>query len=132
MEETIDNINNDLFLTTDKVHNFEREELKQCLTFAAYESFFVFDGEHFDGSLLGPTLANAFLGHFEKKWLSECPVEFLSNVYKWFVDDIFVTFHSCSQLLKYVDYMNHQYPNTKFAFEVKKKQLIFRRKNLTD
>ena len=28
LEETIDNIINDLFLTTDKVHNFEREELK--------------------------------------------------------------------------------------------------------
>ena len=36
VEETIDNIINDLFLTTDKVHNFEREEL---VTFVAYESF---------------------------------------------------------------------------------------------
>ena len=35
LEETIDNIINDLFLITDKVHNFEREELKQLLTFAA-------------------------------------------------------------------------------------------------
>ena len=40
--ETIDNIINDLFLTTDKVHNFEREELKELLPFAAYESFFYF------------------------------------------------------------------------------------------
>ena len=46
LEETIDNIINNLFLTTDKVHNFEREELKQLLTFEAYESFFVFDGEY--------------------------------------------------------------------------------------
>ena len=74
LEETIDNIINDLFLTTDKVHNFEREELKQLLTFAAYESFFIFDGEYCTqiddvamGSPLGPTLANAFLCHFEKK-----------------------------------------------------------------
>ena len=65
---------NDLFLTTDKVHNFEREELKQLLTFAAYESFLIFDGEYYSqidaaamGSPLGPTLANAFLCHFEKK-----------------------------------------------------------------
>ena len=41
LEETIDNITNDLFLTTDKVHNFEREELKQLLTFTD-ESFFYF------------------------------------------------------------------------------------------
>ena len=47
LEETIDKIINDLFLTTDKVHNFEREELKQLLTFAAYESFFIFNGEHY-------------------------------------------------------------------------------------
>ena len=34
LEKAIDNIINDLFLTTGKVHNFEREELKQLLTFA--------------------------------------------------------------------------------------------------
>ena len=74
LEETIDNIINDLFLATDKVHNFEREELKLLLTFAAYESFFIFDGEYYIqidgvamGSPLGSTLANAFLCHFEKK-----------------------------------------------------------------
>ena len=46
------------------------------------------------GSPLGPTLANGFLHHLKKKWLSECPVEFLPNVYKRYVDDIFVTFNS--------------------------------------
>ena len=114
-------------MTTDKVHNFEREELKQLLTFAAYESFFIFDGEYhsqIDGVAmvfpLGPTLANAFLFHFKKKWLSECPVEFLQNVYKSYVDDIFVTFNSYSRLLKFVDYMNHLHSNIKFTFEVEK------------
>ena len=114
LEETIDNIINDLFLITDKVHNFEREGLKQLLTFAAYESFFIFDGEYYSqidgvamGSPLGPALANGFLCHFEKKWLSEWRVEFLPNVSKRYVDDISVTFNSYSQLLKFVDYMNH-------------------------
>ena len=67
LEETIDNIINGLFLTTDKIHNFEREELKQLFTFVAYESFFIFDVEYYSqidgvalGSPLGPTLANAF------------------------------------------------------------------------
>ena len=41
IEETIDNIINDLFLTTNKVHNFEPEKLKQHLIFAAYQSFFL-------------------------------------------------------------------------------------------
>ena len=127
LEETIDNIINDLLLTTDKFHNFEREELKQLLTFATYESFFIFDGEYYTqidgvamGSPLGPTLDNDFLCHFEKKWISECPAKFLPSVYKSYVDDIFVTFNSYSQLLKFVDYMNHQHPNIKFAFEVEK------------
>ena len=109
LEETIDNIINDLFLTTDKVHNFEREEPKQLRAFAACESFFIFNVEYYteiDGvameSPLGPTLANAFLCHFEKKWLSECPLEFLPNVYKIYVDDIFITFNSYSQLLKFL------------------------------
>ena len=39
------NIINDLYLSTEKVHNFEKHELKQLLMFAAFESFFVFDGE---------------------------------------------------------------------------------------
>ena len=114
-------------MTADKVHNFEKEELKQLLTFAAYESSFIFDGEYYTqidgvamGSPLGPTLANAFLCHFGKKWLSECSAEFLPSVYKRSVDDIFVTFNSYSQLLKFVDYMNHQHPNIKFVFEVEK------------
>ena len=94
LEETIDNIINDLFFTNDKVHNFEKEELKELLTFAANESFFIFDGEYYTqidgvamGSPLGPKLVNAFLCHFEKKWLSECPVEFLPSVYKRYVDN---------------------------------------------
>ena len=94
---------NDQFLTTDKVHNLQWEELKQLLTFATYESFFIFDGEYYIqidvvamGFPLGPTTANAFLCHFRKKWLAECPAEFLMNVFKRNVDDIFVTFDSCT------------------------------------
>ena len=52
MEETIGNIINDLFLTNDKVHNFEKEELKQLLTFAANESFFIFGGEYYTKMVL--------------------------------------------------------------------------------
>ena len=39
---------------------------------------------------------------------SEFPVEFLPNVYKGCADDIFMIFDSYSQLLKFVDYMNHR------------------------
>ena len=80
-------------MSTNKVHNFEREGLKQPLTFAVYESFFIFDGKYYNhiddaviGSPLGQTFFSAFLCHFEKKYLSEHSVEFLANVCKRYVD----------------------------------------------
>ena len=85
----------------DTVHNFIKEDLKELLKFASYESFFTFDNEYYSqldgvamGSPLGPTLANAFLCHFEKQWLSDCPQDFFPNIYRRYVDDIFVTFNS--------------------------------------
>ena len=39
-------------------------------------------------SLLGPTLANAFLCHDEKEWLDSCPIEFKPKLNKRYVDDI--------------------------------------------
>ena len=34
------------------------------------------------GSPLGPTLANAFLVHFEKNWLRNCPSDFKPHYYR--------------------------------------------------
>ena len=59
---------------------------------------------------LGLSLVRAFLYHFKKKSLSECPAEIF--------DDIFVTFVSYTQFLKSVDYMNLQHFNMKYTFEV--------------
>ena len=69
------------------------------------------------GSLLGPTLANAFLCHFEKEWLSDCPQDFCSNIYRGYVDDIFVILNSHEQLKMFVKYINKKHPNIKFTFE---------------
>ena len=44
------------------------------------------------GNPLGPTLANAFLSHYEVKWLDECPVDFKPLVYKRYIDDTFLVF----------------------------------------
>ena len=56
--------------------------------------------------ILKPLTENEYTVHdsfsFAKKRLSECPLEFLPNVYKIYVDDIFVTFNSYSQLLKFL------------------------------
>ena len=39
LEETIDHILNDLYLSTEKVDNFEKHQLTQLLMFAAFVSF---------------------------------------------------------------------------------------------
>ena len=32
--------------------------------------------------LAGPTLAKAFLCHYEKEWLNSCPIEFKPKLYE--------------------------------------------------
>ena len=50
------------------------------------------------GSPAAPTLANAFLCHHEKIWLSERPSQFKHVVYRHYVDDVFVLFKSKEHL----------------------------------
>ena len=92
----IDICTDDLFCDANTIHNLDRNNMRELLTLAAYESFFIFDQvmyRQIDGvsmvSPLGPILANAFLCHFEKQWLSECPLDILPKVFKLYVDDIF-------------------------------------------
>ena len=69
------------------------------------------------GSPLGPTLANAFLCHYEKEWLENCPSLFKPFVYKRYVDDIFVLFTSKEHLQLFLGYMNKQHKCIKFTSE---------------
>ena len=71
-------------------------------------------------SLLGPMLANAFLCHFEKQWLSECFPDILSKVLKRYADDIFAMFLCQSHLKDFMNYMNTKHPNIKFTLEFEK------------
>ena len=64
----------DLFCDTNTIHNLDRNYMRELLTVAAYEWFFIFGQVVYRqidvvtmGSLLGPILANAFLCHFEKQ-----------------------------------------------------------------
>ena len=67
--------------------------------------------------MLGLTLTNVFLCHFEKLWLSDCPQDFCLNIYRRYVDDIFAIFNSYEQLKKFVEYINKKHPHIKFTFE---------------
>ena len=68
------------------------------------------------GSPLGPTLANAFLCHYEKEWLDNYPPHFKPIGYRRYVDDVFVLFSSKEHLQPLVDYMNKQHRCIKFTF----------------
>ena len=71
------------------------------------------------GSPLGPSLANAFLAHYEQIWLSDCPDEFKPAYCKRYVDDIFVLFRSPHHLEKFNEYLNTKHANIKFTNEKK-------------
>ena len=44
------------------------------------------------GFPLGPILANAFICHYEKEWLDNCPSHFKPIPNRGYLDDIFVPF----------------------------------------
>ena len=68
-------------------------------------------------SPLGPSLANAFLAHYEQIWFNDCPDEFKPVYYKRYVDDLFVLFRSPPHLEKFNEYLNTKHANIKFTNE---------------
>ena len=77
LEETMKNWVNDLFSNNFNSGKLGRKELYELLKLATTESSFIFDNKLYKqidgvamGSPLGPTLANAFVCHYEKIWLS--------------------------------------------------------------
>ena len=85
LEETISICTGATSDQNDSVQGLNKYEFKKLLSLATKESYFTFnellhnhkerDGEAM-GSPFGPTLANAFLCFYERKWLEQCPGEF--------------------------------------------------------
>ena len=76
--------------------NICKNQFEKLLRGALSNNCLLFDGiiyQQIDGvamgSPLGPSLANAFLAHYEQVWLDDCTDEFKSVYYKRNVDDIF-------------------------------------------
>ena len=124
LKETINNCVSDLHNKNLYNGKLNKSDLFKLLETATSESSFIFDFllyKQIDGvamgSPLGPTLANAFLCHYEKEWLDNCPSHFKPIVYRRYVDDIFVLFSSKEHLQPFVDYMNKQHRCIKFTSE---------------
>ena len=58
------------------------------------------------GSPLGPTFTNAFLCHYEKLWVDNCPPDSKTVVYRRYIDNIFLLFKSKDHFLSFDRYMN--------------------------
>ena len=98
--------------------------LRNFLRAALSNNYFLFDGiiyQQIDGaamgSPLGPSLANAFLAHYEQIWLNDCPDEFKPVYCKRYVDDLFVLFRSPHHLEKFNKYLNTKHANIKLTSE---------------
>ena len=113
LKETMNNCVSDLHNKNLYNGKLDKSDLFKLLETVTSESTFVFDFllyKQIDGvamsSLLGPTITNAFLCHYEKEWLDNCPSHFKPIVYRSYVDDIFVLFSSKEHLQSFVDCMN--------------------------
>ena len=67
------------------------------------------------GSPLGLTLANAFLCHYEKERLNNCPIHFKPVIYKRYLHDVLFSFKEHLQL--FVDYMKKKHKCRKLTSE---------------
>ena len=70
----------------EELEGLSKIEFKELLSLARKESYFIFNRQLYKqvdgvamGSPLGPTLANAFLVHFEKNCLQNYPSDFKSH-----------------------------------------------------
>ena len=131
LNETINIIVDTLFDGTESLNcilksneefNFNKPQFRELLEKACLDCHFTFDGTIYRqvdgvamGSPLGPTLANAFMCHMERKWLSNCPIDFKPLFYRRYVDDTFLIFKSPTHIELFLSYLNSRHPNIKFT-----------------
>ena len=124
LEETINISCDSLFSNEAKINNFNRNDFERVFRMALQNNFFNFEGKNYKqtdgvamGSLLGPSLANAFLCFHEQIWLNDCPEDFKLVYYRRYVDGIFALFRSPDHLEKFTNYLNSKHKNIKFTYE---------------
>ena len=122
LTETLNLCVQNLYRNQTHVGNLTQSSFYSLLKITMFESFFIFDGkfyEQFDGvamgSPLGPTLANAFMCHFENIWLENCSANSKPIVYRRFVDDTFLLFRKKDHVEKFKNHLNKQHKNVNFT-----------------
>ena len=124
LEETIDIVTKKVFQGKGLVNGLTRHDFKRLLLIATKGTVFLFNGQYYRqkdgvamGSPLGPALANAFLCHYESKWLEDCPLSFLPVFFARYVDDIFVLLRSKDHIRMLAQYFSSKHPNIRFTYE---------------
>ena len=110
--------------------NISEKDLTSLFNFATCETHFLFKGKFYDqvdgvamGSPLAPALANLFMSHYEKKWLSNYD-GVSPSYYTRYVDDIFLVFNSNDDTKRFVSYLNLRHRNIKFTMETEVNRVI--------
>ena len=113
----------DFIKTSQPDLNISEKDLTSSFNFATYETHFLFKSKFYDqidgvamGSSLAPALANLFMSHYEKEWLSNYDVA-LPSYYRRHVDDIFWVLNSHDEAKRFFSYPNSRHPNVKFTIE---------------
>ena len=70
------------------------------------------------GSHLGPSLANIFMSHLEKRYLANCLSEFKPALYRRYVDDIYCPFTDRDHVAMFLEDINCQHLNINFTAEI--------------
>ena len=96
-EQTINIRVNELFKSNSSIHGLNKKQTTKMRSLTTKESIILFDMAFYTQvvgvameSPLGPSLANAFFCHCEKKWLNDSLKQFKPVFYKRSVDDIFL------------------------------------------
>ena len=83
---------NTLFENLERV-GLSKIEFKKLLSLATKKSYFISNEKLYE-QVDGMDMSSAFFVPFEKNWLQNCPSDFKTHYYRWYVDDIFVLFTS--------------------------------------
>lgn len=124
LNETVNICTDNLFKDQDTILGFSKEQFHKLLSMAVNDCLFIFNKQMYTqvdgvamGSPLGPTLANAFLSHYETIWLEQCPSEFKPLLYRRYVDDTFLVFRHKEHVPKFLSYLNAKHDNIQFTSE---------------
>ena len=104
---------------------FNRDQLRNLLTFAVKDNQSVFNGRLYDqidgiamGPPLGPSMPNICMCSLEQKYLTGFPSECKPVVYRRYVDDTFCLFKHRDHIDKFLEYINNFHSNIKFTVDI--------------